>query len=202
MAKSKAVTKVATKAASKSAPIKAAAKADQFSAKLLGTTLIVTFQKKNYTRKAISKVDAKKITDKITLYNKQPKDSTRDTILKMVQPEMVKEDKKKDKVVAAKKGIKQQVKKVIKKEKAKDKGQTIDFIGALDAFLASDETAVDKIQAVLDKYKKVAPPIPEATVYEKPVRREAYKDGRRQYLYYNKAGIEVNEDGSPLTLKS
>lgn len=200
-APSKTATKTAAKSATKAASPKAAPKADQFSAKKIGkTTLIVTFQKKNYTLKGTSEENIKKITDKITLYNKQAKDTTRDAILKMVQPEAAKEAKKKDKVVAAKKGVKQQVKKVIKKEKAKDKAQTIDFISALDEFLSSDETAVEKIQAVLDKYKKVEKEIPQAQVHEKPTRKEAYRDGRRVYLYYNKQGVEVNEDGSPLSI--
>src|ERR1044072_1226093 len=93
------------------------AKPEQFSAKKVGTNLIVTFGKnKERWQKKVTADEFKKISDKITLYNKQPKDSTYDAIVKLMTPVESEKKATKEKVTAAKKGIKQQIKKETKRE--------------------------------------------------------------------------------------
>lgn len=176
-------------------------KPEQFSAKVLGKTLIVTFgkNKTTWTKKSATEAEIKKIKDKIALYNKQPKDATYNAIEKLMQPEKIEKAAKTEKVKAAKKGIKQQIKKEAKKE-AKAPEVQKDFLTQLDELLASDDKAVEKLEALLVKHKKAKETVeePKARITGTPQPGEKYRNGVRVSAYYGyKDGkkYEVDREG-------
>lgn len=177
---SKSATKVASKSASPKPTLKKAAEKGTMSLKKLGSKLVLTPAKgaKPITRSPATDKDYDAISKKVELYNKQPKDTTKAAILAMMQPKQAAEKAHTEKVVAAKKGIKQQIKKATKTMKTKGDEAIIapqrNLLEELDALLSSDPKAVDSLQALLNKYKKTEETKPEEIkphAQASPVRR-------------------------------
>lgn len=124
---------------------------------------------------------AKKVTqeektildEKIIAYNKRPSPKKKEEIIALLQPEKVKLQREKEKATAEMKGLKQQSKKkdkvvieTVREEKS--------LLERLEAEISGDTTgeAVSRVQAILDKFKKVEEkaPAPQVTAY--PTRRE------------------------------
>jgi len=147
---------------------------DKFAAKKVGSNAIATIGKERFARK-VTKEEWETISKKIGLYNKRPSENSKKALIKLLTPEAAKVKEEKEKVEAKVKGLKQQVKKEIKKEKGnKDKVEQKDLLGQLEDLLISDETAVPKLQALLDKFKKVEEKAPAAKESPKPRSGEYY----------------------------
>lgn len=168
---------------------------DKFAAKKIGANMIATVGTERYARK-VTMEESEVIMKKITLYNKRPTETSKKALIKLLTPETVKAKEEKEKVEAKVKGLKQQVKKEIKKEKGnKDNIEQKDLLGQLEDLFAADSEAVDKIQALLNKYKKAEEKAPEGQITKNPQRKEVYRNGSRVWIYVAEDGREVNAQG-------
>lgn len=85
-----------------------------------------------------------------------------------MSPVEVKAKEDKEKVVAKTKGIKQQIKKEVKKDKSKNT-EKFDLLKEMEIALTASPDTVDKMQALLNKFKKAEEKAPVAVA--SPVRR-------------------------------
>lgn len=135
----------------------------KFVAKKLGANLIATIEgsTERYAKK-VSIEEGKLIMDKMAIYNKRPSNAKKQEIIALLTPEAIKVKKEKETLVAKAKGVKQQVKKEIKKSKSKsDIKEHKSLLEQLEAEIQADEAAIPRIQAILDKFKKVEKKAPE-----------------------------------------
>jgi len=123
----------------------------------------------------------------------------KDIIVKLMTPEAEKKKVEAEKKTAAVKGLKQQVKKATKEATSSSK-ETKQAFNLMDEFekLAGNEENIPKLQAILDKFKKIEPVMPAPKVTKTPSRKEIYRNGTRVYIYTDEHGVEVNSDGSSL----
>jgi transcriptional regulator NrdR family protein len=147
-----------------------------FTAKKIGANLIVSVvgTTEKFTRKVTAE-EGEKIMRKMALYNKKPTESGKKALIKLLTPELTKKKEDKEKVAVKTKAIKKQIKKITKREAKKEavavEGRK-DLMTELTELLTTDETAVGRLQALLNKFKKVEEAVPTATAA--PTRR--YRD--------------------------
>lgn len=142
-----------------------------FAAKKIGSNIIISTGKERFSKK-VTKEEGEAILKKIELYNKRPSDDKKKQIIKLVAPEAAKKSSEVEKIKSKAKGLKSQVKKAAKKNKTVNKDAKT-FLVELEELLQSDETAVDTLQKILDKYKRVEEAKP-AAVAAPVIRRGEY----------------------------
>jgi hypothetical protein len=174
----KAPTKAATKTtvAKKSTSKKTPVAEGKFIAKGLGVTLIVTVEgtKERYSKK-MSKEEKAAVIKEMEAYNKRPSATRKKKIIGLLAPEAVKKAAVKEATTAKIKGLKSQVKK-IKKTNKKEEKEEKSILVQLEEALTQDATAVDKLQAILDKFKKKDEKVvPVAAVTSSPRGGENYR---------------------------
>lgn len=113
-----------------------------------------------------------------------------------MQPEKAKAAAAKEKTTSAIKGVKQQIKKAKKTSKKGDK-EGFNLMAEFEKLAAEPEN-LPKLQAILDRFKKVEEKAPIAQITENPTRKEVYRNGQRVWIYVAENGQEVRSDGSPL----
>lgn len=138
---------------------------DEFVAKKIGANLIVTIGKgKNEERygKKVTLEEAELVMRKMVNYNKRPTEGGKATIIKLLTPEATKIKEEQEKNKAKAKGLKQQIKKETKKS-MEDKPKR-NILEEIEELVSTDDTAIPRLQAILDKFKKVeeAKPAPVA----------------------------------------
>jgi len=140
-----------------------------FSAKKIGTNIIVMGEKEDGTSEKLSRKVTKEegdvIIKKITLFNKKPSDKVGKDIIKLVTPDAVKNKEEKEATETKVKALTKQVKKASKTDKSVEGvKERKSILEELEELLSTDTTAVDKLQALLNKYKKVEEKVaPKAT---------------------------------------
>jgi len=198
-AEKKPVTKKVVEKKTATPSTKTELKEGSFEGKIIGANFIASVKgtKERYSVK-VTKEQSEVIKKKMELYNKRPSAAKKAEIIKMLQPVATAAKVEAEKTEAKAKGLKQQIKKETKKSKTSVSKEQKSLIQQLEEEISHDETAIPKLQAILDKYKKVEEKAPVAQITGKPTRKETYRDGRRVWIWVNKAGVEVREDGSPL----
>lgn len=170
-----------------------------FQAKKLGANLIATVKgtQERYARK-VNKEEGETIMKKMELYNKKPSAKLKTEIVKLMQPAAAIIAKEKEAVEAKAKGLKQQIKKETKKSKVSVDKVSKSLIEQLEEEIEYDGTAIPKLQAILDKYKKVEANAPTAQITKSPTRKEVYRNGSKVWVWVAEDGTEVKSDGTAL----
>lgn len=140
-----------------------------FQAKKLGANLIATVKgtTERYARK-VTKEEGETIMNKMELYNKRPSAKLKNEIVKLMQPATTTIVKEKEVAEAKTKGLKQQIKKETKKSKVSVDKDKKSLISQLEEELVKDPSAAPKLQAILEKYKKVEEKAPVAISTHSP----------------------------------
>lgn len=120
--------------------------------KRIGLNVIVKFGDEPQISKKLTKEAGEIAITEVMAYNKRPTDARKVKITKMLAPEAAKTKEAVDKTKAKVKGIKSQIKKEAKKT-PKVKGEEKNLIEQFEDLLKEDATNVDKLQAILNKYK-------------------------------------------------
>lgn len=136
--------------------------AQKMSGKKLGANFILTIKEENKDTITLSRKvtmeEGAKLYKEIETFNKKASEKRFKDIIKLITPEAVKKAQTVENTKAAVKGIKQQVKKQVKaKGKNGDVQEEKNFLTLMEDFLKSEESpevAVEKIDAVLAKFRK------------------------------------------------
>lgn len=147
-----------------------------FSAKKIGANIIVIGQKQDGTSdrlsRKVTKEEAEVISKKIALFNKKPSEATGKAIVKLTTPEAAKKQEEKETNEVKVKSLAKKVKQAAKQDKSsKEIVERKNVLEELEELLTNDETAVERIEVLLKKFKKVEDKVVPAAVpssYRRP----------------------------------
>lgn len=140
--------------------------------KQVGNNLIFVIGGKQYSKAIVDKTERESIKNKILLYSKRPSKAGLDFLIKYFD----KAATKKETLIAKSKGVKKLVKKQI--ETKKEKKGLVNEIAKIqrgDLSNVDISKSISKLQALLDKNKKVE------AVAQKAVVSETSRQSRREY---------------------
>jgi len=137
-------------------------KTNQFSLKKIGANVIATLDGKKAGSRKISQEDYEIIVRKVTLYNKKPSETAKNTILKLLSPETTKKVKQKEDTETKIKGYKKLQKKESKKGRVIETVRK-DVMEELEEMLETNKDNIGKVEAILAKFKKVEIPVKETS---------------------------------------
>jgi len=165
---------MATKSPTKTAKVVTPAPLEQFAAKKIGARIVANLGAGRFS-KSVTKEEYQVLADKIAIYNKKPTEQKQKAIVKLLTPEASKKKEEKEIIEVKVKAVKKQIKKAAKITK-KAPSEKRNLIQEFEDLVTTDETAIPKLQAILDRFKKVEEKAPTPQVTPAPRSGEAYRN--------------------------